>query len=129
MKTITTTEFRDILKAHGVENINLADREYKLMTEKDIKKMKRLLWLISLLPYKPESRDCDDYSDFAKAVIRFFFGNIAFGVIWAHGLGNTAGYHSANFFMDENKKLHVYEPQNAKIYDFKPTGAFIKTFA
>ena len=129
MKTITADEFRDILKAAGVDSADLADREYILFSEKDIKRLKRILFLISLLPYRKEKRDCDDFAAFAAALVRFFFGNAAFGTVWAHGLGNTAGYHAANFYITEEREIKLYEPQNTKIYEFKPTGDFIKTFA
>ena len=129
MKTITADELKELLKKAGVEHADLADAEYILFSEKDIKRLKRVLFLISLLPYKSQARDCDDFADFAHAVARFFFGNAAFGRVWAHGLGNTAGYHAANFYVTEELEIKLYEPQNTKIYDFKPTGDHIKAFA
>ena len=129
MKTITATELKDILKSKGVEHADIADDEYVLMSEKDLKKAKRILFFISLLPYRPQKRDCDDYAKFAAALVRFFFGNAAFGEIWGDGLGNTQGYHAANFYITEEKELKLYEPQNRNTYEFKPTGDRIKAFA
>ena len=126
MKTITNAELREILAKAGIKNPNLADSEYTVMTEADFKKLNRLLFLIRLLPYQPEKRDCDDYADFAKAVCRLYFKNKAFGTIWADGI-NPAGYHAANLYINENKEVVIYEPQNAKIIPFKPTGDRILT--
>ena len=129
MKTISKDELEQLLKSKGIEHIDVSDNEYVLMSEKDIKRAKRILFLISLLPYRPQKRDCDDYAAFADALVRFFFGNMAFGIIWAEGLGNTQGYHAANFFITEEKQLKLYEPQNGKIFVFTPTGDRIKIFA
>jgi hypothetical protein len=127
MKTITNAELQTILKKAGVERADLADSEYILFSEKDIKRLKRVLFLISLLPYKPQARDCDDFAAFAYAVARFFFGNAAFGIVWADGLGNTKGYHAANFYITEEREIKLYEPQNTNVYEFKPTGDRIRT--
>ena len=127
MKTITGTELAALLKKAGVERADLADLEYILFSERDIRRLKRVLFLISLLPYKKEFRDCDDFAAFAYAVARFFFGNAAFGVVWADGLGNTTEYHAANFYITEDKEIKLYEPQNTKTYEFKPTGDRIRT--
>ena len=127
MKTISNAELRDLLADAGIEHPNLSDLEYKLVTDADLKKLKRILFFIRLLPFKSEARDCDDFAIFAKALARFFFGNLAFGEIWADGISSAGGYHAANFFVDENKQLHLYEPQNGKIKDFKPTGDRILT--
>jgi len=121
MKTISDTELKEILFKSGIKNPNIADREYTLMTGTDLKKLNRLLFIIRLLPYKAEARDCDDYADFAKAICRFWFKNKAFGTIWADGI-DPAGYHAANFYINENKQFKIYEPQNAKTIDFLPTG-------
>ena len=129
MITIENEELRDLLKTAGVEHIDISDNDYILFSEKDVRKLKRILFLISLLPFRPERRDCDDYAKFAAALVRFFFGNAAFGEIWADGISNTQGYHAANFFITENKELKIYEPQNTKIFDFLPTGDRIKVFA
>jgi hypothetical protein len=129
LKTITATDLRNLLNAGGVKHVDLSDNEYVLFSPSDIKRLNRVLFIISLLPYKKEARDCDDFSDFAHAVARFWFGNCAFGRIWAEGLGTTQGYHAANFYVTESLEIVLYEPQNRKTYEFAPQGAAIKAFA
>ena len=127
MKTITSAELKELLKSAGVENPHLADENYSLMAAADLRKLNRLLSLVRLLPYKAQKRDCDDYAVTARAVCRLFFGNKAFGEIWANGISTTGAYHAANFYVDETKTIKLYEPQNAKSTDFKPTGDHILT--
>ena len=118
-KTITSADLRKELESDlsGCENpqINLADKEYKPLTTKQLLKIEKWMKLIRLFfHYKKEVRDCDDFTKVANAVAAIVAPGSAFGSVWAYNLHPSGEYHSLNVFYDEFDTLHTYEPQNGK---------------
>lgn len=118
MTTITKTNLADICWS-GCEpsaggDIFNGDKEYKPTTEKDMKRLNSFMWLIRRLPYRENSRDCDDYSRMCAGVASLVLPGRAFGIIWADGLCD-AGYHAANCFITADNEMKIYEPQTGQI--------------
>ena len=123
---ITSAELREIVDFGPGSHLTVSDREYKTVSETDIKKIEKKMKIIrALFPYKPETRDCDDFAKIAKTVQILFCPGRAFGEIYANNLG-TENRHAVNIFINDKKQKKYYEPQSGKVFDTTPTG-FIET--
>jgi len=126
MKTITREELIEIADFGFNSYLFVSDRVYKTVSESDIKKIEKIMKIVrNLFPYKPETRDCDDFAKIAKTVQILFCPGRAFGEIYANNLG-TENRHALNIFINENKQKKYYEPQSGKVFDTTPTG-FVET--
>lgn len=113
LKSLLNTE---IVKNGGYGSLYISDREYVLMSRAHVKIMKIVLFVLTMLPYREERRDCDDFAKMAVGLMRLFCPLWAFGEVWADGL-SAGGYHAQNFYVTEEKTIVFYEPQNGKISD------------
>lgn len=127
---LTKSEVKDILTPLLPPGtiIHISDKSYTAVGSKELKKLKKYLFILQLIPYRAETRDCDDFATIADAIRRIFCPSYAFGEIWAYGI-SSGGYHAMNFFITDERKVCLFEPQNSKIVtDFLVSGAGEYTF-
>jgi len=125
MNILTTKEVKEILTPLLPPGtiIHVSDKSYTTVGSKELKKLKKYLFILQLIPYRAETRDCDDFATIADAIRRIFCPSYAFGEIWADGISTGGGYHAMNFFITDEKKVCLFEPQNSKVItDFLVTG-------
>lgn len=95
-------------------HIFISDNSVKTVDAAKLRQIKAVLFILRLIPYSEQRRDCDDFAKLAVGIIRLFFPTYAFGEIWADGIGSSGGRHAMNFFITDEKKIVLYEPQNGK---------------
>ena len=125
MKTISQDEMQEILwnacDKDATGDCFTADRWYKPITEKQLKKISKIMkFILFFFPYRDEVRDCDDFAKIAVAVAAIVAPGAAFGEVWADGL--APGYHAQNIYVDESLTAKLYEPQTQKKENEKPAG-------
>jgi hypothetical protein len=126
MKTYTEAEIVEIINQNREEKnegeLYVSDNSFKPFSAFDRLKLFFITKITTLKPYKSEIRDCDDFADITKGRVADFMPGRAFGTIWAENLPNVNGYHALNFYIDQNKEMWIYEPQNGKRYQTKLSG-------
>lgn len=128
---ITSMEVREIIiKYFNTDaNIFMADNEYGLYSLDDLKAF--LKWdTTDEIKYVKEGFDCDDFADVLKGRERIWYDFSAhtfgstFGIVWGDVRTETeptkARYHAVNYFIDDQKQVHMIEPQNDKIFTWTP---------
>ncbi len=104
---ITKTEIINLFKKYNLKRIRILDRHYKLINKKEIEKFLKSD-NVSFNKYKKEIYDCDDFALVLLGRIKNKFHGASVGL----AISKT---HAFNFFIDENKKVWIIEPQTDKI--------------
>lgn len=72
--------------------------------------VKRFTEILSILPYRPERYDCEDYSGLYKTIYAFALGINSVGLVvdWTGG-------HAYNVLITSDGKARLIEPQNNEV--------------
>jgi len=90
------------------------DRKYTIPL-KDMEKFLNLN-LYSLLKYRVERRDCEDYASVLNGLFRSINGQHAFGFVFVY---SPRGKHALNCFIDDFEQFWYIEPQTNEIISSK----------
>lgn len=137
MKTITTSLVRKILKNRfsGLRHIWIFDRKLALLPDEQAEEVlkraerhkKQLEEILrkefeaskKALQFKDQLFDCDEYAVIALAFVKLEIAMLDLSHTWAFGeislVAPEKGVHNQNFFITEDLKVKLYEPQANKI--------------
>jgi hypothetical protein len=94
----------------GTNRLFLADNFYYTINVDDVRRIIRSNPAIDAAKYVANDHDCDDFAAAMKGLFsQSKLSKFAFGM----ALSKT---HAFNFFIDENLKIWIVEPQNSAIY-------------
>ena len=111
-KTISSSELRTHIYEHAKVEWLAEDSIYFLPTEENMTTVINYLDAVFRkfgIYFIPEGLDCDDFAIILWGKFHEKFGNCSVGFA-------TSNEHAFNFFIDENKKLWIIEPQNDTIF-------------
>ncbi|MEM3061922.1 MAG: lectin MOA-related protein [Nitrososphaerota archaeon] len=130
---ISSDELIEIIKKslRIKNNIFVADRNYSLLFEEDMKKFLKKN-TTDAHKYIKEGFDCDDFADVLKGREREWFAlgkynyGSAFGTVWGDirlpEKPDQPRGHAVNFYVNEKKELWLIEPQNDKLFQLSESS-------
>lgn len=127
---ITSKEVRKIIESSlraKPDHVKLADGNYGLYSLQDLKRFLNHD-KTDKYNYIKESFDCDDFADVLKGHEREWFRfhkqpmGSTFGIVWGDIRNDENSDkprpHAVNYFIDDDKKLWLIEPQTDNIFEF-----------
>jgi len=112
---ISVSEVYTILKAEFPNcQIYLSDSKYKTTS---VIELRRFLShdMVDKEQYVSQYFDCDDFSfSLLGNITNSEWGSLPFGLLWTEIEGGVA--HAVNIFIDDNRIVHVIEPQDDSVF-------------
>jgi len=111
---ITNEDIKKIMKITGVNesNIKIRDMGYFAVNKEIIELLKNLN-VFRKLDYS-KTHDCDNFSSEFSGLCSLVAPNYSIGECWVH---TPTGNHALNCFIDDNKRLLLFEPQNNNVFE------------
>lgn len=125
--TIPANKWLEAVKAEypSLSDEKIEDNIFTATTDEAMSKILEHDWT-NLIPYVPESWDCDDFAAFAWTRIKYYYHVTALKPVWGTGEKDSHAFNMLVTWADPVWKARLIEPQTDSIFEKTgPLGLYV----